>query len=460
MRYALLLLLSTLTFAQSLEKYVHAKDDAYAWKLIRTVDAGNGVKGHILELTSQRWRSDKEVDKPVWKHWLTIVQPASVTTKTALLFIGAGSNKNPAPQTVPERSIKIARDTNSVVAELSMVPNQPLTFADSPDRARTEDGIIAYSRIKHFATKDDTWLVRLAMVKSGVRAMDAVQEFMKQQQKVTVDHWVVSGGSKRGWTAWLVAAADTRVVAVMPMVIDALNSEAITKHHFEAYGFFSSALNDYVEQGLFPQKIGTPEYQAVLKVEDPYNYRNSPQLRKIPKYMVNASGDEFFLPDNSQFYFGDMKGEKYIRYEPNAKHNLAGSDVRENLTAFYQSILEGGKRPRFSWKKLPDGTLRVETKDEPAEVKLWQATNPKARDFRLDVIGKAYSSTPLTPDKKGVYQGRVPKPAEGYSAFFVELTYPRGPGKQPFKFTTEISIVPDVLPYKWEAAFEKYPAKK
>ena len=122
-----------------------------------------------------------------------------------------------------------------------MVPNQPLFFTDSPDQGRTEDNIIAYSRVKHFTTKDDTWLVRLAMVKSGVRAMDAIQEFLATEAggKINVDHFVVAGASKRGWTTWLVGAVDKRVVAIMPMVIDALNSEAITKHHFEAYGFFS-----------------------------------------------------------------------------------------------------------------------------------------------------------------------------------------------------------------------------
>ena len=451
MQLAIFLLLSAVSIAQPLERYVHARDEAYGWKLIRTID-GDGFKGHVLELTSQRWRTEAEVDKPVWKHWLTIVQPAQASSKTALLFIGGGSSKNPAPDKMPERSVQIARDTKSVVADLSMVPNQPLRFTDSPDRPRTEDDIIAYSRVKHFATKDDTWLVRLAMVKSGVRAMDAIEEFLKEKQR-----FVVSGGSKRGWTAWLVAASDKRVVAVMPMVIDALNSEVITRHHFEAYGFFSPSLKDYVEQGLFPHKIGTPEYQAVLKIEDPYNYRNGDQLKKIPKYLINASGDEFFLPDNSQFYFGDLKGEKYIRYQPNAKHNLAGTDVRENLTAFYQSVIEGEKRPRFSWKKLPDGSLRVEVKDEPAEVRVWQASNPKARDFRLDVIGKAYVSSALKPSSKAVYEGRVAKPASGYTAFFVELTYPRGADKLPFKFTTEVSVVPDVLPFKWTAAFDKYP---
>ena len=87
--------------------------------------------------------------------------------------------------------------------------------------------------------------------------MDAIQEFLASEAggRLTVDRFVVSGGSKRGWTTWLVGAVDGRVVAIMPTVIDALNSELITRHHFEAMGFFSSALNDYVNHGLFPHKI-------------------------------------------------------------------------------------------------------------------------------------------------------------------------------------------------------------
>ena len=70
----------------------------------------------------------------------------------------------------------------------------------------------------------------------------------------------------------------------------------------------------------------------------------------------------------------------------------------------------------------------------------------------MDVIGKAYQSSALQPVSKGIYEGRVGKPETGYSAFFVELTYARGAGKQPFKFTTEVSVVPDILPFKWEDA--------
>jgi PhoPQ-activated pathogenicity-related protein len=205
---------------------------------------------------------------------------------------------------------------------------------------------------------------------------------------------------------------------------------------------------------LFPHKIGTPEYQAVLKIEDPYGYRNRPAL-KMPKFMINASGDQFFLPDNSQFYYSDLPEEKHIRYVPNTKHNLAESDAVDSMLAFYHAVITNKPRPQFSWAKQKDGTLVVTVKDQPTEVILWQATNPKARDFRVDTIGKAYTPTPLKPEKNGTYIGKVAKPKEGYTAFFVELVYP-GPGKVPFKFSTEVSITPDVLPYKWEDAAKKY----
>jgi len=435
----------------ALDRYIAKPDPSYGWKLANTV-SGQGYKGYILELSSQTWRSATEVDRPVWKHWLTIIKPDKATSNKALLFIGGGSNKDTVPAAVSERTLSFAMETNTVVAELGMVPNQPLFFSDSKEKGRSEDDLIAYSRIKQINTKDDEWLVRLAMVKSGVRALDAVQEFLASEAggRLKIDQFVVSGGSKRGWTTWLVGAVDKRVIAIMPTVIDALNSEAITRHHFEAYGFFSPALNDYVNHKIFPDKIGTPEYQHILAIEDPYNYRNRERL-KIPKYLVNASGDQFFLPDNSQFYFGELQGEKYLRYVPNAKHNLAGSDARESLQAFYEAVLEGRRRPEFSWKKQKDGSITVTVKDKPKEVKLWQATNPKARDFRVDTIGNAYTSTPLKEQKPGVYIGRVEKPAQGYTAFFVELTYDSG-GRYPFKFTTEVSVVPDVLPFNFKDA--------
>ena len=70
------------------------------------------------------------------------------------------------------------------------------------------------------------------------------------------------------------------------------------------------------------------------------------------------------------------------------------------------------------------------------------------------MIGKAWTATRVTPEKPGLYIGRVPKPSHGCTAFFVELVYDSGV-KYPFKFTTEVSVVPDVLPFKWNDAKAK-----
>jgi PhoPQ-activated pathogenicity-related protein len=357
---------------------------------------------------------------------------------------------------VSDRTVRIAKETRSVVADLGMVPNQPLSFPDSPDVKREEDDLIAYTRVKHFQTKDDEWLVRFAMVKSGVQAMTAVQEFLKSPEggETAVNQFVVAGASKRGWTTWLVGATDERVIGIMPMVIDALNSEAITRRHFEVLGFFAPSLGDYVRHGLFPHRVGTPEYQAVLGLEDPLNYFGRARLT-IPKFVINASGDQYFHPDNSQFYWDQMPEEKRLRYVENSRHNLAETDAVDSMLAFYQSVITGGKRPEFFWNKVGPTGILVKPTDKPTEVKLWQAHNPKTRDFRVEHLGKAYTSSVLQPQADGTYLAQIEQPGEGFTAFFVELTFDSG-FSAPFKFTTGVSVVPDTLPFKWEDAVGVY----
>ena len=63
------------------------------------------------------------------------------------------------------------------------------------------------------------------MVKASVRAMDMVSEFsQKNLNGPEIDQWGVLGGSKRGWTTWLVGAVDPeRVKMIAPIVLDCLN---------------------------------------------------------------------------------------------------------------------------------------------------------------------------------------------------------------------------------------------
>jgi PhoPQ-activated pathogenicity-related protein len=135
--------------------------------------------------------------------------------------------------------------------------------------------------------------------------------------------------------------------------------------------------------------MGTPELRHVQSIEDPFSYRERASMRRVPKYILNAAGDQYFLPDNSQFYYKDLPGSKAMRYVPNAKHDMAGTDVGDSMVAYYQLILAGKPAPRYSWVKRSDGTLVVTPRDKPVSANLWQATNPNARDFRVDIIGRA-----------------------------------------------------------------------
>jgi PhoPQ-activated pathogenicity-related protein len=98
-----------------------------------------------------------------------------------------------------------------------------------------------------------------------------------------------------------------------------------------------------------------------------------------------------------------------------------------------------------------DGAIVVRSVETPLEVNLWQGTNPQARDFRVDSIGEAFTSTPLDRRDDGTWVGEVAAPEHGFTAYFVELVY-AGATRSPFKFTTEVSVLPDVLPFRWEDA--------
>ncbi len=337
----------------------------------------------------------------------------------------------------------------AIHGELSPVPLPP--GLDIFGTSRTEDAIIAYTFDQYLATGDDTWPALLPMVKSAVRAMDAVQQFVPQAAAGhQIEDFVVSGGSKRGWTTWLTAAADAasadpRVKAIVPMVFDALNLDEHLAHHKEYYegvtdsilAGYSNALKDYTALDVI-EAVNTPEGQQLLSIVDPYEYLDR---LTMPKFMINSTGDEFFVPDSGQFYLGDLPGQNYVRYVPNTNHDvLDDSDAGESLIAYYDAIVNDLPLPRFTWSVEDGGTtIRVNSIDTPLEVNVWQATNYTSTDYRRSVTGIPWSSSPLTAQSDGSYVAQIPEPNVGSTAFMVEMVYPGG--IFPFKFTTRVSVL-------------------
>jgi PhoPQ-activated pathogenicity-related protein len=87
---------------------------------------------------------------------------------------------------------------------------------------------------------------------------------------------------------------------------------------------------------------------------------------------------------------------------------------------------------------------------------LWQATNPEARDFRLETFGPHYVDKEIPIESSGEYRVIVDKPGKGWTAAFLEFTYDNKPA--PFKFTTGVTITPDTLPF--EGKFVAHPPER
>ncbi|MAY75729.1 MAG: PhoPQ-activated pathogenicity [Phycisphaerae bacterium] len=429
----------------ALDRYTAELDESFAWRIVQTYEPMPGTRGFAVDLTSQTWRSEEEVSHPAWTHMMQVVVPPVVEHDTALLVIGGGRRREEPPARISGHIARISSLTRSVVVLLPTVPNQPLELRDD-GKKRYEDDLLAESWQIAMAERDTGWVIHQAMAKSAVAGMTATQQLMESiGDGPAVTGFVLTGGSKRGWTTWLTAAVDDRVRGIVPMVIDTINLPEVMKHHWGAYGFWAPAIGDYAGRG-FAKMLTSPRFESIRGIVDPYTMRDR---LTMPKLLVNAGGDQYFLPDSTKYYFDDLPGPTYLRVVPNVNHSIDDRpDVLTSALAFHDAVARGHKLPSLSWEVgEAANTLRLQTSTEPAKVLLWEATNPEARDFRLETIGAAWTFRPLRPEADGSYLAAVEAPETGFRAFLIEATFPAEGFMAPHVFTTEVQVIPDVLPF-------------
>jgi len=352
-----------------------------------------------------------------------------------------------------------------VGAALFQIPNQPIYFSDEhPPNGRGEDAMVAWTW-KHFMDdpSNPEWLARLPMTKAAVRALDTLAAYRAPQQTIT--RFGIAGASKRGWTTWTTAAVDKRIYAALPVVMDELNFVKNIHHHYRAYGGWSFALKDYYDLN-FTMYLDEPVVQQIMDIVDPYSYLD--RYAGMPKMVIDAGGDEFFLPDDEYYWWNDMPEPKRFLSVPNAEHSLATGilEVLPAVTAFIGGVLANDQIPEMFWSidynNTGDITVNVPAANpQPVNVTLYgadSAPNTGRRDFRL--IGGfpnptlqwcLWGSATLEPTSTGTWIGSMAQPATGWSALMVHMQF-QGPrtfsGWQPdYEFSTQISIIPNTFPF-------------
>jgi PhoPQ-activated pathogenicity-related protein len=291
--------------------------------------------------------------------------------------------------------------------------------------------------VQFLTTREATWPLLLPMVKGVVRAMDAIQGFLQRQQQISIAGFVVSGASKRGWTAWLTPVVDTRVKAIAPWVYDNLAMAQQLRHQRDTWGQFSGQIAEYTERGL-PQRLlaGEPGAVELAAMVDPISYR---QHLSVPKLIVLATNDRYWPLDALNVYYDALPGERYLLYVANTGHTLQPG--REQAIAGLMALFEHAagrlRLPTLQWEASAAGdtlTLALATDRPPRSVRAWVATAP-TRDFR-DARWEAFEM----PAEHDRYVHRRPKRGGYITALFGEVEYAAALGS--FALTTTVSLFP------------------
>ncbi|KAJ6660400.1 hypothetical protein lerEdw1_017823 [Lerista edwardsae] len=149
-------------------------------------------------------------------------------------------------------------------------------------------------------------------LQAAVRGMDTITDCLWKESggKTNITTFTVAGMSKRGWTSWLLAAVDRRVLAIFPVAFDLLNFILNLKHQYRSYCGWSFAVNFFYDLNLTRQ-LDSPRFKEIASYIDPLNYNERYTNKSM--YISMPAGDEFGLPDDSYLYFKELKGEKFFR---------------------------------------------------------------------------------------------------------------------------------------------------
>lgn len=79
---------------------------------------------------------------------------------------------------------------------------------------------------------------------------------------------------------------------------------------------FSVRYSNFPIQKLY-LRIDDPNMRPMMDLIDPFTYKDR---FTMPKVVISATGDEFFMPDDINLWWDEMPEPKFIRMMPNTDH--------------------------------------------------------------------------------------------------------------------------------------------
>src|SRR5690606_33663345 len=102
---------------------------------------------------------------------------------------------------------------------------------------------------------------------------------------------------------------------------------------------------------------------VLLQTIDPYFYRDRLDM---PKLVQSSTNDPYWTVDASQYYFPDLKGEKFLHFSPNTQHSIDLDGIM-SIGGFFHFVRTRQDRPKFDWQisSLVEGEAVSITHNDP-----------------------------------------------------------------------------------------------
>ncbi|HOL19691.1 MAG TPA: PhoPQ-activated protein PqaA family protein [Candidatus Hydrogenedens sp.] len=446
-------------YSKVLSDYLKNSDDDNYHFEVYGEKQGEGYKAYFLDLTSQSWHPEKTVP-PLWRHWLTVIVPKQRVKDIGMMVLTEGFSTSEVPMSdVPPYFISLAVFTKSVVAILEGFPRDNVGFYETPTKVTnlTPVEFINRSLQQYFETHDPGWIVFCPIVKSIVKAMDAIQDFFLKnlRSEIPVKEFVLCGDAPF-FVPWLVPAVDKRVIGVAGINNFSFNIEQQVKRFLLDEMTLPALFAEMDDAGILALfEAGDGEH--LLQVIDPYYYRSS---LNIPKLIISLGTEasnhlgtwsEQMISDIPEptcwvvYPHVQMSREyAFLPQQIRPSYALTSSvrlyDFKDTIQVFYQRILGQRSMPVFRWHIGTNGECTVKVGEEAVECRLWFCSKDKRGDI-FEPSNKDWKCKLLTESAEGTYRTNISLVSHQYNALFFEVIFPSLIGVQ-FPLTSNIHVIP------------------
>jgi len=494
---------------ECVKKYTALPDAHYSWQ-----DTGNRISGvdnctnvawtgYVLNMTSQKWLTESQVDFPIQWHTMVVVVPENLQPGNwANFIIDFGLNRDFDPflstmlnrfsnnehhlpmdardvpgkdpgfipfnnQTYPEfeteltkasfKTAFLATHTQAVTISLFNALNEVQGFADDPRHLpRFQDFIKAYSWIEflRYGGDEPERIMELAVVKAAVRALDTATAFTGELLNSAVTRFGVTGYSKYGSATWMLGAIDERVKAIAPMALPPIKMQA----EASLLGTDTTPVDpSFMSEGPYDRFVGSMLFHPIgaerlMKIVDVGQWVDQV---KAPVFYVHATNDEWFSDDLGDVApaLHEFSGPANVLFV-NATHDGVAMAGISGIAAFFRGHILGEAMPEISYElNRTSRTLFVKqaSAHKPSSVRLYYANSCEgSHDKPIFGEDTVWSKTPddlpeLHRDsgKWAADLGAVAQTAQCSLGAFVRLEYPGPePGIDAYQISTPAFVLP------------------